>query len=68
MRWEEYGARLEEVISTERLSVTDIKERDLLAELVNEGNLVLKWTVKKYDWIMENELFYFRIGSSCGSL
>ena len=52
MRWEEYGARLEEAINTERLPVTDIKERNHSAELVNEGNLVLKWTVKKYDLIM----------------
>jgi hypothetical protein len=41
MRWEEYGARLEEAISIKRLSVTDIKKRDHFAELVNEGNLVL---------------------------
>jgi hypothetical protein len=41
MRWEEYGARLEEVISTKRLAVTYIKERDHLADIVDEGNLVL---------------------------
>jgi len=51
MRWEEYGASLEEAISTKRLSVTDIKERDHWQELVNEENLVLKRIVKKYDGI-----------------
>jgi hypothetical protein len=41
MRWEEYGACLEEATGTKRLSVTDIKERGHLAEIVNEGILVL---------------------------
>ena len=42
MRWEDFGARLGEAISAKRLSITDIKERDHLADVGDEGNLVLK--------------------------